>query len=94
MKVTGRGVLSDFIKRHADVREQVAAWLAEADEAKWKSQQDVRARYPSVSFIGGARAVFNLKGKKYRLVATIAFGTGIVVVERIGTHAEYNEWTL
>jgi mRNA interferase HigB len=91
--VTGRGVLSDFIKRHGDVRGQVAAWLAEAEAAKWKSQQDVRARYPSVSFIG-ARAVFNLKGPKYRLVTTIAFNTGVVHVERMGTHAEYNKWKL
>ena len=93
MKVVGKKVLSDFAERHADVREQVAAWIAEAEEASWKSQQDVRDRYRSVSFIG-ARAVFNLKGTKYRLVATIAFRTGVVVIERAGTHAEYTKWKL
>jgi len=62
----------------------VAAWVAEAEEAVWKSPQDVRARYPTVSFIRGNRAVFNLKGTKYRLDTTIAFNTGIVVVERMG----------
>jgi len=93
VKVVGREVLSDFTKRHADVRAQVAAWIAEAEEASWKSQQDVRARYRSVSFIG-KRAVFDLKGTKYRLVATIAFNTGVVVIERIGTHAEYTKWKL
>jgi len=36
--------------------------------------------------------VFNLKGTKYRLDTTIAFNTGIVVVERMGTHAEYTKW--
>ena len=92
MKVLGREILSDFVKRHADVRSQVAAWVAEAEEADWKEPQEVRARYPSVSFIGGNRAVFNLKGTKYRLDTTIAFKTRIVVVERIGTHAEYTKW--
>lgn len=92
MRVLGRETLSDFIKRHAAVRTQVAAWVAEAEEAVWKSPQDVRARYPTVSFIRGNRAVFNLKGTKYRLDTTIAFNTGIVVVERMGTHAEYTKW--
>lgn len=91
MKVVGREVLSEFIKRHGDVRAQVAAWVAEAEEATWRSQQDVRARYRSVSFIG-KRAVFNLKGTKYRLDTTISFNTGVVVIERMGTHAEYTKW--
>ena len=34
MKVVGKEVLSDLAKRHADVREQVAAWIAEAEEAE------------------------------------------------------------
>lgn len=92
MKVLGREILSDFVKRHADVRAQVTAWLAEAEDAEWKAPLDVRERYPSVSFIGN-RAVFNLKGTKYRLDVTIAFRTGIVVVIRMGTHAEYTKWT-
>lgn len=91
MKVLGRETLSDFIKRHAEVRTQVAAWVAEAEEADWKSPQDVRARYPTVSFIRG-RTVFNIKGNKYRLDTTIAFNTGIVIVDRMGTHAEYTKW--
>jgi mRNA interferase HigB len=93
VKVVGREVLSDFVERHADVRSQVAAWIAETEEAGWKSQQDVRDRYRSVSFVG-KRAVFDLKGKKYRLVATIAFNIGVVVIERMGTHAEYTKWKL
>jgi len=59
---------------------------------QWKTPEDVRERYPTVSFIGGNRAVFNMKGKKYRLDTTIAFNTGIVQINRAGTHAEYGSW--
>ena len=93
VKVFGKETLYEFIKRHTDVREQTVAWLAEVEEAEWKTPQDVRARYPSVSFIGDKRAVFNLKGTKYRLDTKIAFNTGIVAIVRMGTHAEYAEWT-
>lgn len=93
VKVIGREILIEFIKRHAEVRGQVTAWLAEVEEAEWKAPQDVRARYPSVSFIGDKRAVFNLKGNKYRLDTRIAFETAIVAIVRMGTHAEYADWT-
>jgi len=85
-------VLYEFTKRHAEVRGQVATWIAEVEEAEWKTPQDVIARYPSVSFVGDRIAIFNLKGKKYRLEARIAFKTGIVLVNRMGTHAEYGRW--
>ena len=90
--VFGREILHQFIRRHAEVRGQAAAWLAEAEEAEWKTPQDVRARYPSVSFIGDRRAGFDLKGKKYRLDTRIAFETAIVAIIRMGTHAEYADW--
>jgi len=92
VKVFGRKTIYEFIKRHADVRGQSLAWLAEVEEAKWKTPQDVRAKYPSVSFIGDKRAVFNLKGNKYRLDTGIAFNTGVVAIVRMGTHAEYTKW--
>lgn len=93
MKVLGRKVLHDFARKHAEVRGQVSVWLAEVEAATWKTPEDVRERYPTVSFIGGNRAVFNMKGKKYRLDTTIAFNTGIVQINRAGTHAEYGSWT-
>jgi mRNA interferase HigB len=92
VKVLGRGVLHDFARKHAEVRGQVAVWLAEVEDATWKTREDVRMRYPTVSFIGDKRAVFNMKGTKYRLDTSIAFNTGIVQINRAGTHAEYAKW--
>jgi mRNA interferase HigB len=92
VKVLGKSVLGAFAKKHAEVRSQVSVWLAEVEAATWKTPEDVRERYPSVSFVGN-RAVFNIKGNKYRLDVAIAFNTGIVQVHRAGTHAEYTKWT-
>lgn len=39
------------------------------------------------------RVVFNIKGNKYRLDTRVAYRTSVVVVKRIGTHAEYDRWT-
>ena len=82
------------MKDHADSRRPLQAWLDDVTAAAWQSQQDVLDRYPRTSFPRKGLAVFRLKGNDYRLVARIAFNTGVVVVQRVGTHAEYDTCTL
>ena len=94
MKVVGRKVLTDFADRHADVRSKIEAWFWEAEEANWRVPQDIKARYSSASFFSGNRVVFNLKGKKYRLLTKVSYDRQIVFVVKLGTHAEYSTWHL
>jgi len=94
MRVVGREVLDELCQQHADVRAQATAWLTEAEEADWRTPQDIKARFPSASFLAGNRVVFNLKGNSYRLVVAVTYKTGIVLIERAGTHAEYDRWQL
>jgi mRNA interferase HigB len=93
MNVVGKEILDDFKRRHADARAQVDAWLAEAEGVDWNSPNDIKARYASASFLPNNRVVFNLKGNSYRLDVKVAYKTHVVLVKRIGTHAEYNKWT-
>lgn len=93
MKVVGKGILDDFKRRHADARSQVDAWVAEVEDAEWDSPNDIKARYGSASILPNNRVVFNLKGNKYRLDAKVTYKTKVVLLKRIGTHAEYNDWT-
>ena len=92
MRVVGRECLEDFIDRHADVRSQVDAWLCEIGEAQWRSPQDIRARYVHASFLADNRVIFNLKGNNYRLEVKVSYASQVVLVVRIGTHAEYSKW--
>jgi len=94
MRVLGRGALEEFGEKHDDARQQLLAWVAEVSEAKWGTPLDVKARYPSVSFVTGGKAVFNIRGNRYRLLVQIAFETQIVQILRLGTHAEYDKWDL
>jgi mRNA interferase HigB len=38
--------------------------------------------------------IFNVKGNSYRILVNVAYATGVVLVERVGTHAEYDKWKL
>jgi len=92
MRVLGKKKLVEFAQRHGDVRSQIDAWVCEAEEAEWRTPSDIKKRYASASFLARNRVVFNLKGNTYRLDAKIAYQTQIVVVKRVGTHAEYDNW--
>lgn len=92
MKVVGRKRLEDFVQLHADVRSQVDAWICEAEEAEWKTPQDVKDRYKHASFLSDNRVIFNLKGNNYRLEVKVSYSSGIILIVRIGTHAEYSKW--
>lgn len=93
MKVVGKKIFDDFKRRQAHARSQVDAWLAEVEDAQWDSPNDFKTRFASASFLPNNRVVFNLKGNSYRLDVKVTYKTKIVLIMRIGTHAEYDNWT-
>lgn len=90
MKLVGRERLHEFCEQHADARQWVETWLAEVANASWATPADIKQRYASVSILADNKVIFNVKGNDYRMEATIAYRTGIVVVEWVGTHARYD----
>jgi mRNA interferase HigB len=94
MRLVGQELLTSFMTAHADARKPTEAWKAEVEAAEWRTQQDVTDRYATASFLRDRVAVFNIKGNRYRLAAQISFKRSIVRVLRVGTHAEYDMWTL
>ena len=56
--------------------------------------QATLAWYPRASVIRNGLAVFGIKGNDYRLAVRIDFDSAIVRVLKIGTHAEYDKWSL
>lgn len=94
MRVVGRKRMEQFARQHAAARPLVRAWLAEVQTADWRGPQDIKERYRTASFLAQNRVVFNLGGNKYRLLVQASYSNGVVVVERVGTHAEYSRWNL
>lgn len=91
MKLFGLPALEKFKRKHADVRGSLDAWRAEVEAAEWKGPQDIKNRYASASFLGENRVIFNIKGNTYRLVIKVKYVKETVVIEWIGTHAEYDK---
>jgi mRNA interferase HigB len=92
MKVIGLKILDEFAIQHGDIRGQISAWVAEIKIANWKTPAEIRARFAQASFLSDNRVVFNIKGNRYRLEVKVSYKNEIVLIKRIGTHAEYSKW--
>jgi len=91
MQVINIKKLHDYCFDHADAREAVSSWLEEAKRAVWRTPQDIKDRYQHASILEGNRVIFNIKGNDHRLEVRVKYKNGIVFIEWIGTHAEYDK---
>ena len=72
-------------------RTQYDAWLAIVRVAQWRTPEDVKASYPKASILKGSRAVFNIKGNDYRLIAALQYRASVIAIRFFGSHAEYDK---
>lgn len=91
MHIVGRDKLNEFCAVHADARKWIENWIFDVEAARWQTSLDIKNLYASASFLASNIVIFNVKGNRYRLETKIAYNTGIVVVQWLGTHAEYSK---
>jgi mRNA interferase HigB len=86
-----RSRLRNFWLKHSDCEGQLKAWYKEAEEANWRSPQDVKLEYPTACILADNRVVFNIKGNNYRLIVRINYDYALIWIRFVGTHAEYDK---
>ncbi len=94
MTIAGRQLIEKFIRKHANSKASLSAWLDEAEEAEWETPQDIKDRYRSADFLSGNRVIFDIGGNNYRLMVLVRYRNGMLLIQKIGTHAEYSKWKL
>ena len=90
MRVIAKKILRDFRSKHPDCEQQLKSWYREAEDAAWKSQNEIKTKYPSASILEDNRVVFNVKGNSYRLIVRINYHYQMLWIRFIGTHAQYD----
>ena len=91
MRVIAKSTLRLFWTKHSDCEEQLKCWYKETENAQRRGPRDIKRDYPSASFLGDNRVVFNIKGNNYRLVVRINYDYGIVWIRFVGTHSQYDK---
>lgn len=90
MRIISRKALREFAERHADAKTPLDAWYRILKGREYRSPHDLRADFPTASFLGARRTVFNIGGNKYRLVVDMRYDLGRVYVRDVLTHEKYD----
>jgi mRNA interferase HigB len=74
-----------------DAIDQTLPWNRHSLKANWASPADVKQDFRNASILKDGRVVFNIAGKKYRLVVWINYQYQVVYIRFIGTHFQYDK---
>lgn len=91
MKILKFKLLKDFARKHPDSADALMRWAEYVEKTEWKSHAELKQAFPSADYVGNDRYVFNISGKKFRLVTIVVFFQGFLHIRFIGTHAEYDK---
>lgn len=90
MRVIAKSALRNFWDRHPDAEEPLAAWYALMRKKEFRTPHELKAEFGTASILADNHVCFNVGGNKYRLVVRVHYGTGIMYIKRVLTHAEYD----
>ncbi len=91
MQVIALRTLRQFWERHPKAETPIRVWFTTVSKAEWASPADIKLQFgASVDFVGDNRAIFDIGGNKYRLIAHFSYVYRRVLVKFIGTHADYD----
>lgn len=93
MRIIAVKTIKDFYskEKYKDSEQSLKTWFYEVKKEQWKVPNDIKKKYKSVSIISNNRAIFNIKGNKYRLIVAIKYDFQIIYIRFIGTHMEYDK---
>ena len=92
MQIVSRRTLKQFWDAHPQAAKPMSAWASVVANAEWSGPGDVKAEFGrNVDFLEDNRAVFDISGNKFRIVARINYRFKAVMIKFVGTHAEYSK---
>jgi mRNA interferase HigB len=92
MEILGIGLLRKFIKKHPESQPPLKFWVESTQKAQWSTVPDMKVTFNSADYVPPF-VVFDVGGNKYRISALVDFEAGIVQIDEVMTHAEYDTWT-
>jgi mRNA interferase HigB len=90
LRIISRKALREFGEKHADARKPLDAWYRVVRGRDYRSPHELRQDFPTASFLGARRTVFNIGGNRYRLVVHMRYDLGRAYVRDVLTHEEYD----
>jgi mRNA interferase HigB len=91
--VITRKRLREFSDQYKDAAKPLDVWFHIMRRKRYAKPSEVKADFPTASFLGDTKTVFNIGGDKYRLVVNMRYDLGRVFIRHVLTHEQYDEKT-
>jgi len=89
VKLVHRERLEAFARKFKDSETGLGAWAKAIESGRFRHFVELQQTFGSADYVRPF-VVFNIAGNKYRLIALVSFELGLVSVESVMTHSEYN----
>ena len=90
MRIFNYTTLRDFWETHPDSKEPLIWWYETTTGATWRNAVEVKTTFRAADILSSDRVVFDIKGNKYRVIASVNYEYQAVYIKFIGTHAQYD----
>jgi len=92
LKVRGRAIAENFVRKHPPARAQLADWHRTVKAAIWKKSADVKNTYRTANYVQTKKVwIFDIASD--RIVSHIDFTAQSVRIIAVLTHPEYDQWS-
>ncbi len=89
MRIISLSALRAFIAEHPSAEAPLMSWRRVIEKNHFAHWAALKAAFNTVDKVG-ERAVFDIGGNKYRLIAWIRFEAQIVYIKAVLTHRDYD----
>jgi len=90
-RILSKKKIREFWQSYPDSKSYLETWYETANKAIWKTPNEIKEFYATVTILKNSRVVFNIKGNDYRLIAKINYEKQWIFIRFIGTHKEYDK---
>ncbi|MFS2201272.1 type II toxin-antitoxin system HigB family toxin [Pseudomonas sp. Pseusp3] len=94
MRMIAKGTLRELWESspaYADSETPLVAWCRHMKKTDYGTPLEVKAQLRTASILRGDRVVFNIGGKKYRVIMAIDYQSQPGFIRFVGTHAQYDQ---
>ena len=90
MNVVALSSLRAFWQKHPRAERPMRLFYRRLASRDWTGPEELKTVFGSVDFVGRNRAIFNVGGNKYRVIAAMDFDKHRAFIKFVGTHADYD----
>ena len=90
-RILSKRKVREFWEMYPDSRSYLETWYETVNKTTWKTPNEIKHFYATITILKNSRVVFNIKGNDYRLIAKINYEKQWMFIRFIGTHKEYDK---